>query len=941
MDTSLIDAGGFISSFKPIYRAAYTPNTFLPIYHLNEFTELPTFKYQYGAITITITNPKNETEIIRYGGDSTGGKLYKLNYPGIYLIHYEGTNIHQVTATRNYYSDYSFYFRISAVENKRPLKKWTITDVINRTLDVAEPIRRGEEPRFRLNEEQAQKFDKILAPQFSFTKQTLRECLQEIGKVIHGEPRLKIKKQEYVLFNENVPFTNGRARLGSTKPDYDAYTLIDGEYILLGIDEIRDMLPPFHLIYYWVIPNSEYSGMLPGYRKQTDDKKYYYEVSYDMYASQEKSGIYTLPYKLKTVSQVIDSYTAWLDSNAENLVNQLDKFSGVIVEPYDGGAKTVRTESMYVRINDDNMLIPTQYPIYTVDKLEYVYTDNGEVKSLNITPWLFEQSIYNTQLSSYAEQYPYSKAYGLYYTQGSKNIGGLNFIVDSAAFADFKDYAIVNVIRQASGNNSLPIAKEEFEGAKYPNMCFRVTYTPFYNVRVAQTKPYYKDFKRPAALIYNQQSNIVESRYYGENLKGAIARLGNIELSLTYRLYRLSDIPKAGQMYDKNYYISAVAVEYLPTCIKCTIGLSKDFNRLSAYIGINSEKRFSEVSQNQAVERNTLWREYIVIGKQETPDSTALIGSNMLSAIADTFTQSQGLKQITCVTAWGTSFQSADMNAVNLPVISSAFGNSISFSWAYEDNYSAGAISHYENVTDGPKGYFQNNYPYADYYGRMYYYNFDLELADDTPTADNLAEKGRKLPGATKAAPSRGYVSTVGKMPYILRKDNREILQCNFQIDFVTNLENFIIGSALASYCPAVRGSDSSLRARLYVFDTELNKFTDHVEAFENVNLSDMDSAEVSVTMGDGYFTVNAEAFPVTETGNTNGKSWAIITQQTITSTEEVEDEKGSVSTQSNVYGGDLLIGQNIEVASGQSFTPIYFTKKRDIFDRTVWKDIR
>lgn len=174
-----------------------------------------------------------------------------------------------------------------------------------------------------------------------------------------------------------------------------------------------------------------------------------------------------------------------------------------------------------------------------------------------------------------------------------------------------------------------------------------------------------------------------------------------------------------------------------------------------------------------------------------------------------------------------------------------------------------------------------------------------------------------------------------------MRKDNREILQCNFQIDFVTNLENFIIGSALASYCPAVRGSDSSLRARLYVFDTELNKFTDHVEAFENVNLSAMDSVEVSVTMGDGYFTVNAEAFPKTETGKTNGKSWAIITQQTITSTEEVEDEKGSVSTQSNVYGGDLLIGQNIEVTSGQAFTPIYFTKKRDIFDRTVWKDIR
>lgn len=839
----------------------------------------------------------------------------------------------------------TYYFTV--VENKLPLKEWTIADVIERTLDLTEPLRRGENPRFKLNAVQAQLFDKILAPQFSFTKQTLRECLQEIGKVVHGEPRLTPKKDADVWF---------------------------------------------------------------------------YEVSYDMYASQEKSGIYALPYIKKDVSQVIDSYATYLDSNAENLVNQLDKFSGVIVEPYRGGAKTVRTENLYVRIEASNMIIPTQYPIYTVDKLEYIYTDGGALKAVDITPWLFEKSVYDTQLSSYAERYPFSKAYGLYYSQGAKNIGGLNFRVDAAAFADFKNYAITNILRSATNSSG-------GFNSDYPKMAFRITYTPFYNARVAQTKPNYKEFNRPAALIFNQQANIVESRYYGENLKGAIARLGNIEKSLTYLLYQIEQIPKAGQMFDKDYYISVVTAEILPTVIKCTIGLSKDFNRLSAYIGINSEKRYSEISQTQAVERNTLYREYIVVGAQETPDSGCLIGNKLLTMIADTFTQNGGYSPLSNVCAWGTSYQGTDVAngvAINLPVISSAFGNSISFSWRYADNYSAGDISVFEAnaFTSGDvSGYFQNSQPYTDYYGRLYYYNFDLQSQGPAVNAGNLIDVGLDLPKGEKVTVSSDYVSTVGKTPFIMRKDNREALQCNFQIDFVTNIDNLIIGSALASYCPAVRGYDASFvkqlikeetftngevyigsngqiepyemgktyrvlvdnmtyvnafvesrvdetspandeyylvisehsnykdfqgaakvyegmltAARLYVFDTDLNKFTNHVEAYENVDLSKMQSAAVTVNVSNGYFTVSAGAFPTTESGANNGKSWAIITTQH-SITKEVEDEKGVISNQTKVYGGDLLIGRNIDVTAGQAFTPIYFTKKREIFNKTVWED--
>ena len=854
-------------------------------------------------------------------------------------------------------------YTFAIVKNYYPLKKWTITDVINRTLDLAEPIRLGETPRFKLNDEQAAMFDKVLAPQFSFTKQTLRECLQECGKVIHGEPRLEIKKDE-----------NG---------------------------------------------------------------KFYYEVLFDLYGQTEKSNIFHRKYIRNTVSQVIDSYASHLDSNAENLVNQLDKLAGVIVEPYRDGFKTVRTETMYVRITDANMIIPTQYPIDSIEKLESGYIPGYESlgKDINITPWIFESSVYNTQLSSYESQYPYSKAFGLSYTRGQKNITALNFKSEHPISDVFNRYAIVNILREATNNQNIDIGVGKENNNDYPLLAFRVTYTPFYNVRVGQTKTYYPDYPYGAALIYNQQSNVIESRYYGENLKGVIARIGNMEKSITYNLARLSDIPKAGQMYDDDYYISAVSVEYLPTYIKCTIGLSKDFNRLSQYIGISSVKRFSEISQTQAVERNLLYREYIVVGKEETPDEDSLISNNFMNAVEETFLQDYPYQPLTNISAYGgtykqpvvsstkvditdkvqssysnttktftftvteeieatktvhariqfyvdgateengvdvsftgnsatydaeewvavahTSFTIASLNVyeatyekneyplplVNLPVISSAFGNSLSFAWKYEDNYSAGAVSQYATggINDNTvTGYFQNNYQYPDYYGRMYYYNFYLEPAGEPiNNFEEQEEIGTRLPRGYERRANDSYFSTNLDKPFILRKDNREALQGNIQIDFVTNVQNLIIGSALAAYCPLVRGVDKSLAAKLYVFDEPLNKFINHVQGSLDVDLSTLPSMDIAINTGSGKFSVNAGNFPA------NGKAWAIVTQQSLGKEEKVEDEEGNVFTQSEVKGGDVLIAQNMEISAGQAFTPIYFTKKRKIFKEDVWTEIR
>lgn len=845
-----------------------TPETYESPLPAGEFTFVnPRQIYPYPT---SLFYPVSRIVKVRFGNELlySGQDDYTVSLqPGTYTVFY-GLSVQQPGTPSSYDVSTSTY-TFTVVENQLPLKKWTATDVINRVLDIAEPLRRGETPRFRLQGmntdgtmqagSQAALFDTILSPEFSFTKQTLRECLQEIGQIVHGEPRLT--------------------------------------------------------------PVKDSTGT------------WYYEVSYDLYGQTKQWMHANRAYVKKQVTQNINTYASSLDTHAENLINKNGNDYGVITEPYAGGAKTVRTEQMYVQITEQNMIIPTLFPIYTVDKVEWIRNSNGTLQSVDITPYLFESSIYGAQLSSYDSLYPYSKAYALMYTQGEKNITQLSFKQDNPISSAFENYAILNILQAATGENNLTV--------DYPQLAFRVTYTPFYQSRVGQTKVNYRDYKRPAAMIYNQQANVIESRAYGENLKGVIARLGNAEKSYTYRLSRLKQIPTPGMLFDEDYTISGAYVEILPNIINCTIALTKNFNRISQYVGISSVKRYSQVSQTMALERNRLWTEYIVVGDSpQTGEYTPypLIGTRFLLSLSAIFTQdNEYAVPFTHVTAWGMTGEDNPLPSVSLPVIASSFGNSISFSWEYEDNYSAGPVSVYRTGGTGGasvSGYYQNDYQYTDYYGKVYYYGFQIEPEGEAITASNYLSVANALPGTDNVPTSSNlYISTVNTQPYILRKDNREKLQCNYQIDFVANRKGLVIGSALAANCPALRGTDSSRIPRLYVLPERINKFADNVQSL-GISLSGLPNMEVSVTsVLVDHFSLTAGNYPA------SGKAWVICTPVT-TTTEQVEDERGVTTTQTVTRGGDILLAQNVDFEQGDEFDSIGFWAARDVFDKTVWKDI-
>lgn len=742
----------------------------------------------------------------------------------------------------------TIHFDINAESNRYPLKKWTITDVVQRTLDLIEPHLDGYPNRFTFNEEQAEEYKNVIAPEFAFTKENLRERLQQIGGFIHAEPRLR----------------NG-------------------------------------VIYF------------------------------DKYGMNDYADMYKTPYTGKMVCQDINHYATNLDSSVDNLVSQLSWAKGVIMEPFAGGYRSVRTESMNVRITDENMLIQTIFPVYQVEKLTAAYIKDGEMITCDITSYVFESVDYNSNLSSYSVTYPTSKAYGVYYTQGERNIRGLNFKVPDAISDTLQKYAIINILEAASGENF-----DWFYNIDYPTLMFQITYIPIFSTRVTQTKQYIVGMQHPFALPYNQGANMIETSYYGENMKGLIARLGNVEKTLTYMVYNLNRIPKAGQLFDDEYYISAVFTEFMPSYIKVQLTLSKDFNRLSQYINVPSYKRFYEVSERQAFRRETLYTDYLVIGNEVEDDGQTLLNPTQffyyLKAI---FTQDvHEDAKITAARVWGKDKGKNNLyeNPVIMPVLSTAMGTTMNFSFSAEDNYSAGARSIEHNVMSGNNevtGYWQQYLPYGDYYGKMYWLSFQLVTSMTYTTPEAYLQAALDFPKDQREIPTIETVISAVNTPILYRKDSREIMNFTYQASFVTNRKNIVIGSALAAMNPLIKGSDRDNPAGLFISPHRINKFDDFVDVSEMTQQDWTGAEDVTVdgtVMRLGQITASVE-----------GKAWAIVYSPNQEDTEiTVEDEDGNVTTQKIPVGDRLLIACNMDVYAGQLIILPSISIVHNIFKETM-----
>ena len=754
---------------------------------------------------------------------------------------------------------YSISGDVAIVLNRLPCLKRTYIDVINRCFNLIEPLIGSQKPRFVLPDVLPVEFLDI-APEYAMTRMTLREQLKLVGGSLHAEPRI--------------------------------------------IDQIAE---------------ADANG---GWQ---------YVVGFDMYGQTVESHIKDRYCVSDEANADINDYATELDSSVENLVNQLDWAQGVVAEPFPTGDKTLRSESANVRLEDnENTFIPTNKPIYslmgsgsvlycgyginnngTVTWYDAVGTQNG-TETRDITPYVFEETDYANTLSSYDGTYPYAKSYAIYYTQGEKGIKGLFFKQPRAVAPAYADYAIVNIIKAVGG--TLPNSPE------YPLLRFRVNYLPVVATRI-KTHKAVKLKGTPSTIVYNQAANLVETKYYGENLKGVIARMGNVEKTKTFLLGHLSDIPQIGLLYDDNYYISAVRWELRPKYIMCTVGLSKDFNRLSEYVGISSNKRMWEISERQIQRRESVYNPKILISQtQYTSDGkfTVLDGAAK-QLLNDTASYSLTGHIQTY------DYDNNKLCDIVLPITSVPFGNSMIFTCQMDDNYSAGlkvAYNANENIGAGDSivGWWTQYQAYNNYYGRFQSLIFGIAniTGGTTPTG---------LPDATNATLTE--IISAGAILY--DKDSREIPQLTMELSAMSDDPRIIVGSALMGNCKLCNQNPSNYE--IYLTDEKISPISskaDFTRRYDRIPLNYLGVQYLTINADGITVRVNGTFYPRGESSPQDTKAWAIITEPT-TETITVARNDGSTTTQTIQKGGDIVLAGNFAPKTEYAEYTLYFNVINDL----------
>lgn len=783
------------------------------------------------------------------------------------------------------YAFAQYNFSIIVVQNRLPLLPYTITDVTCRCLELAEPLSVGNllpeeertpegnlfsegelpriifdgvqysdslaEARSYASGSQAEKYSKVFAPELAITQANLREQLKRIGGYIHAEPRIKLN------YEKNTDGSPGKA--------------------------------PTFVLYFDPLIQS----------KAADLKKKGFLI-------------------YRGLSRSINEYNTEVRSNAANLVNTLDYAQGVVTEPHgveENGYKSLRAD-LNQRMSEENAYAPTEKGIYAITRVMCGIVRNDgawDYIPVDITAYVLEKASYDL-LSDYDKDFPNARSLALYYTQGQEGIHG--FFTKSStvgAFQPWQNYAIVRILAREMNVSEDTIQKKIVNAAQgIGKIVTQISYIPIYENMISHSKQKYVPSEIPFAQNYSQSDNLVETRYFGENIKGVAARLGNLEEERTYTFRSVNDLPNEGETVD-GFVIAGIEAQFMPTYTKASLYLAKKFNRISEFVGINSNKRVYEVSEREAYERHILVKNKIVFSNDsltKSAESAIVSTDDVMSA----FTGANDKKLISAVGIKSYSNRGTQVGSdILLPVVSSAFGNAMTFTFSMKDNYSAGEkIAYVEE--DGVSGYWASDVPYADYYGRISYLTAYFKQLSSEAQLNAI----HSLPEVE--------INTFGLINLnnlFIDKDSRERLSFTVELEAQTTEDDIIIGSGFASGNPLV--TSNPVKPLLYLYDTPFTEF--------DTNIADNKGKKIKeYVSGSGYTYANGcITFPNSPTvvDLPNGKVayWAIAYPRSLDETTEYEDKFGKTVTSSTYKGGEILLASTTPVTAGNNIhAPIYVT---------------
>lgn len=513
-------------------------------------------------------------------------------------------------------------------------------------------------------------------------------------------------------------------------------------------------------------------------------------------------------------SRSVEDYISATSSYIENMV-QLGGYIEEWISP--------KTTNEQLLISNDTCEILTSKPI--IELLDITVRRNSDGAIARLTDYIYEENVYKTLSIDY-DVVP-NRGIALYYKLGTNIITGGDYQLPQATTNIYSDYAIKKAIYSAF--NGYPVVTPIPIGGfwtdlKVNDYSFFVRYRTKDSVRQNHIRPdlrkYLLNTKWDRCPEHNQFNNqtdvVVDSIKFGNNMFGKLIKTGNNSYDIYEWNDRWENVKHKGELYRINgeiYYVAKVTHIIYHNFITSKVSYSKDYNELSNIIGIPSEPRFYEIS-----EQSLIWREFeindvllltddedqlqyksnYVFNYDHLGDLILGEGTDFARYVVTVF---KGDKDA------GTYDQTVGQSDLYLEVINpiNAYSseNTLTYEYDMEDNYSAG-----DKVISTEKEAYNSLWAvkYTDIYGRASLMDFYILGNIGTPTPTETMSFPES-PISTKKGETRPFIGdynilATNVMEYDtnfngrglgLLKDCREALSINYNLRMATNSDTFIL----------------------------------------------------------------------------------------------------------------------------------------------------
>lgn len=303
-------------------------------------------------------------------------------------------------------------------------------------------------------------------------------------------------------------------------------------------------------------------------------------------------------------SRSVEDYISATSSYITNMV-QLGGYVEEWVVP--------KTSDETLLVSNDTADIQVSKPI--IELLEIKVRRNSDGAIRNFTDFVYEKNVYDT-LSIDFDVIP-NRGIALYYSLGESVITGGQFQLPQANTNIYTDYAIKKCIYSAF-HEYPPTDSSAWTSLKVNDYSFFIRYRTKDSVRQNHIRPDLRKYllntkwdRYPEHNQFNNQTDVVvDSIKFGNNMFGKLIKTGNNSYDVFEWNDQWKNVKHKGELYRLNgelYYVAKVMHTIYNSYIVSKVSYSKDYNELSNIIGIPSEPRFYEIS-----EQSLIWREFEV-----------------------------------------------------------------------------------------------------------------------------------------------------------------------------------------------------------------------------------------------------------------------------------------------------------------------------------------